>query len=440
MIIKTMTNMKKNILLIALMLLPHIAIADDSGTCGYGGGSNLTWTYVDATKTLTISGSGSMQNFNYYPAWDNYRGSIQKVVIEDGVTTLGWYAFYNCYSIRSIEGGNDLTSIGNYALYNCSKLTSFTIGQKVQELGDYMFYGTKITSISIPASVYCVGEKCFMNCSSLDTVYIENLAKWCRMLFITDKSLASCNPLMYASHAFVDGQEMTDFVIPNEVTGISSHSFNGFKGITSLDTGDGVTTIGSGAFRSTSLSTIILGKNVNRIWDNAFTNCENLKDVYVYAESVPSAMPDDDEDHDGSFQYTDIESATLHVPATLLEDYKTTAPWRYFGHIYAIGEEPTPQCATPTITYANGELQFACETEGVEFVPSVTCTPNQLQNGNKLLLGGTFTVSVYAVKEGYVNSEVVTTTITMSQMGDVNADGELNAADITAVVNAILGK
>ena len=64
----------------------------------------------------------------------------------------------------------------------------------------------------------------------------------------------------------------------------------------------------------------------------------------------------------------------------------------------------------------------------------------KLQNGNELAIGGNFTVNVYAVKEGYDNSDTATMTINMSQMGDVNADGELNAADITAVVNAILGK
>ena len=63
----------------------------------------------------------------------------------------------------------------------------------------------------------------------------------------------------------------------------------------------------------------------------------------------------------------------------------------------------------------------------------------KLQNGNELAIGRNFTVSVYAVKEGYGNSDTATMTINMSQIGDVNADGELNAADITAVVNAILG-
>ncbi|MBR5657612.1 MAG: leucine-rich repeat domain-containing protein [Prevotella sp.] len=424
--------MKKQILLLVLMLLPLMASADDGGTCG-DNGNNLTWTFVEETKTLTISGSGSMKNFSYdAPAWRNYRGSIQKVIIEDGVTSLGWYAFMNCYALTTVVGGKDLTSIGNYAFYDCSKLTSFTIGPKVHELGDYMFYRTKITSISIPASVDCIGEKCFDNCASLDTVYIENLAKWCKILFIR-----SSNPLSKAKHAFVDGQEITDFVIPNNATGISSDSFNGFQGISSVNTGDGVTYIGDGAFRSTSLSTIVLGKNVTSIGCNAFTYCNELRDVYVYAESVPYASPDDDDDHEGSFQRTDLSLATLHVPATLLEAYKTTAPWSQFGSIVEIVPE---KCTTPTITYANGQVHFACETEDVEFVPTVTCTPSQLQNGNVLDIGGTFTVSVYATKDGYVNSDIATKIITINKLGDIDGDGQLTVTDVTSLVNAILGK
>ena len=165
------------------------------------------------------------------------------------------------------------------------------------------------------------------------------------------------------------------------------------------------------------------------IGDYAFYYCSGLTDVYCYAEEVPST-------YTTAFKCAPIDAATLYVPASAYEAYRTTAPWSGFRTIVAL----VKKCATPTITYANGKVRFACETEGVEFVPSIMVTPNQLQNGNELAIGGTFTVSVYAVKEGYDNSDTATMTINMSQMGDVNADGELNAADITAVVNAILGK
>ena len=95
-----------------------------------------------------------------------------------------------------------------------------------------------------------------------------------------------------------------------------------------------------------------------------------------------------------------------------VSDYESTDPWSQFGNIVGFTPE---KCATPTITYANGKIRFACETEDVEFVPTVTCAPSQLQNGNVLDIGGTFTVSVYATKEGHFNSDVATKTFTINK-------------------------
>ena len=187
--------------------------------------------------------------------------------------------------------------------------------------------------------------------------------------------------------------------------------------------------------RCSSLTSITIGNSVRTIYASAFANCEELTDVFCYAETVPSTSSD-------AFDHSYIEYATLHVPAASLEAYKAATPWSGFKNIVPIdGDTPlVEKCATPTITYANGKVRFACETEGVEYVPTVTCSPNQLQNGNELAIGGTFTVSVYAVKEGYENSDTATTTINMSQMGDVNADGQVSIADVTFLVNLILGK
>lgn len=76
----------------------------------------------------------------------------------------------------------------------------------------------------------------------------------------------------------------------------------------------------------------------------------------------------------------------------------------------------------------------------MEYVPTVTCTPSQTLTGDELELGTTYTVSVYAKREGYLDSEVATSTITLSTVGDVNGDGKLTIADVTSLVNAILGK
>ena len=112
--------MKKHLLLFLAAFLPMIAGADNSGTCG----DNITWTYVEATHTLTISGEGSMLGMLDYSSarfvpWRSFRSDITKVIIEDGVTNIGKYAFNNCSGLTTIAIPNSVTSIGDYAFEDC---------------------------------------------------------------------------------------------------------------------------------------------------------------------------------------------------------------------------------------------------------------------------------------------------------------------------------
>ena len=325
-----------------------------------------------------------------------YCSGLTSVTIPNSVTTIGDAAFVYCSGLTSITIPNSVTSILEFAFMGCSGLTSLTIGNGLITIGDHVFSGcTGLTSITIPNSITTIGEFAFDYCSGLTSVTIPN-----SVTTIEDAAFGYCTGL-------------TSITIPNSVTSIGSSAFYECSGLTSVTIGNSVTSIGS----------------------YAFSYCSGLTDVYCYAEEVPTIESD-------VFDDSYIGHATLHVPESAFEAYRTTEPWNGFGTIVVIdGETPfVEKCATPTITYSNGKVRFACETEGVEYVPTVTVTPNQQLKGDELEIGGTFTVSVYAKKEGYDNSDVATIEINMSQMGDVNADGELNAADITAVVNAILGK
>ena len=151
--------MKKLFTLIVAICATTLAWADDSGNCG----SNVTYTYVESTGTLTISGTGAMEDFTSYSKvpWNAYRSSIKKVVINNGVTSIGEEAFYNCTGLTSITIPNSVTSIGIDAFYGCEGLTSVTIPNSVTSIGEWAFSGcTGLTSMTVEATnpPLCVNE------------------------------------------------------------------------------------------------------------------------------------------------------------------------------------------------------------------------------------------------------------------------------------------
>ena len=225
--------MKKQLLLYLLLLLPMAASADDSGTCG----DKLTWTYVEATQTLTISGSGEMDDYTfdhfYLPApWYSYREQIQIAIIDSGVTTIGSSAFKGCFSLTSITIGNSVTSIGDYAFYNCIGLTTITIPNSVTIIGDNAFYGcSSLTSITIPNSVTNIGVHAFSG-----TAWYDNQS----------------DGLVYAGKvAYQYKGEMpmnTNITLQEGTVGITGRAFYGCSSLTSITIPNSVTTIGERAF------------------------------------------------------------------------------------------------------------------------------------------------------------------------------------------------
>ena len=152
-----------------------MASADASGTCG----TNLTWTYVEATRTLTVSGEGSMENYsdryNYYAPWYSYRSEITKVIVEDGVMSIGDYAFSRCSGLTSITIPNSVTSIGDEAFQNCIGLTSVTIGNNVTPIGEQAFQGcSNMISLKLPDNLQIIKKETFQDCSKLKSLTIPS--------------------------------------------------------------------------------------------------------------------------------------------------------------------------------------------------------------------------------------------------------------------------
>ena len=238
-----------------------------SGTCG-AKGDNLTWT-LTCDSVLTISGTGAMADYSSeqipQTPWNSYLSEIKSVVIEEGATNIGRWAFGNCTSLTSVEIPNSVTSIGNKAFCNCSGLTSVTIPNSVTSIGDWAFaYCSGLTSVTIPNSVTSIGSSAFAYCSSLTSVTIPN-----SVTSIGDGAFDGCTGL-------------TSVTIPNSVTSIGDVAFSGCTGLTSVTIGNSVTSIGDGAFSGcTGLTSVTIGNSVTSIGNYAFVNCTGLTSVTI---------------------------------------------------------------------------------------------------------------------------------------------------------------
>ena len=190
---------------------------------------------------------------------------IDKVEMEDSVTSIGEYAFRGCSSLTSIIIPDGVTSIGNGAFQDCTSLTSITIPDGVTSIGDYAFRGcSSLTSIAIPESVTSIGAHAFYNCSSLTSITIPD-------------SVTSIG-----QGAFYGCSSLTSITIPDGVTSIREHAFYGCSSLESITIPDGVTSIGDYAFRGcSSLTSIAIPESVTSIGQNAFYNCSSLTSIII---------------------------------------------------------------------------------------------------------------------------------------------------------------
>ena len=232
-------------------------------------------------KTVEVTYGG-----DHYNSYSNeYTGSmvIPESVTYNGttysVTSIGDNAFSGCIWLRSITIPNSVTSIGEFAFSVCIRLTSVTIPNSVTSIGGYAFYScTGLTSITIPDGVTSIGDEAFDECTGLKEVHISDLVAWCNI----DFGRYSSNPMCCAHNLYLNGELVTELVIPEDVTKINSYAFYGCTGLTSVTIPNSVTSIGFEAFDGcTGLTSVTIPNSVTIIGKNAFNGCTELKVVHI---------------------------------------------------------------------------------------------------------------------------------------------------------------
>ena len=213
-------------LCMAVTLLPVSAItawAEDpgppkNGKCGAtGDGSGVTWQLTEntddsSTYTLTISGSGAMEDYStsYSRPWNSFCDQITSVVIFPGVTSIGECAFKGFSKLIHVDIANSVISIGSQAFSYCSSLTDIKIPQSVTYIGGVVFNDcTNLSSITLSNNITSIGSYAFNNCTNLTSITIPGSVTF----------IGHC--------AFKDCTTLTSITIPGSVTSIGWEVFDG---------------------------------------------------------------------------------------------------------------------------------------------------------------------------------------------------------------------
>ena len=297
------------------------ANAEKSGTCG----PNLKWHLTD-DGVLTITGKGEMYDFSYSGPWGY--PNLTKIIIGDGVTTIGKNAFNGCSSLY-VTIGNSVTTIGELAFHDCRSLTYVTIPNSVTTIGKNAFDRcSSLTSVTLGNSVTTIGGYAFRDCSSLTSVAIGNSVTTIEELaFDGCSSLTSVtipNSVTTIGYlAFRGCSSLTSVTIGNSVTTIGSSAFGGCSSLTSLTIPNSVTTIGGSAFRDcSSLTSVTIGNSVTTIGDNAFYNKSNTKVIWL--TNTPPAG------------YRNVKGGIHYVANDLYTDLDNKRVYPYLSSIFEV--------------------------------------------------------------------------------------------------------
>ena len=326
-----------------------------------------------------------------------FRGctGISKLDLPEGVTLIGPSTFYGCSGITSLSLPNSLREMGSAAFYGCTGISKLVLPEGLTFIGEMAFYGcSSIKEISMPSSIQTIERDCFikdfssdeqMSIEKVDYASIESL---CAIQF----GNASSNPLLYAETLLINGEEITDLIIPEGVTSIGNHVFGyctklksvkfpeslkeigrPFTGCTGLEKvefasveslcsmsilenpleyahnlyidgkevtdlyiPEGIETVNANVFRGSNITSVTMSDDMKWVRYDAFSNCPKLKAI-KFGRGIQRI--------DGSFsgcpEFDHVEFDDLNClwKMDFHSQFIDYNPLYYGHHLYSNGEE-----------------------------------------------------------------------------------------------------
>lgn len=317
------------------------------------------------------------------------KSTLKKVVLPNKTTTIGSYAFQNCYALEEVVVPETLQTIGYDAFYNCRALTSFYFPEGLtriessafycnnssyyDEYGNYVYvYGGSLREISLPGTLVdemnmtsAIGSEAFSNQRQLTKV---TLAEGITSL---------------PSNVFSNCQSLTDLTLPSTLKSIGSYAFSYCSALKTLDLPEGLTSISSYAFDNCSaLEEVILPSTLQSLY-RPFYSCPNLTKMTVKAIAAP-----DPQGYSIMGNSSDAANVTLTVPNLSINVYKQAQYWNEFN---IVGADIMPENITINTDY---RLNWP-EGLALDYRPNIYVASNAslFVNGNSVLSAGNFTLA-----------------------------------------------
>ena len=263
----------------------------------------LLWRYDPKDSSLTLSGTGALPDYPIGKApWFEFNDQIDTLVLKEGVTRIGDYAFYNCTELTSVEIPEGVTQIGESAFACCQSLESVTIPGSVTEIGEGAFESCdSMMVLELASGLKCVGAFAFSECVALRELVLPNTVE------------------RIERSAFAGTMALHELVIPGNVQEIGDNAFNGCIQLSSLTLSEGIRVIEEMAFSNCSdLTEVLIPASVECLGDGVFSDCLAMTQIAVAPESEYFVVRDD-------ILYSKDLSVLVHYPASK-EEQEFTIP------------------------------------------------------------------------------------------------------------------